>query len=145
MPFIITDAMLKAADQMVAGWTLMKLNSVKEIVTKDGKGQTILEFEGLEGPGNSDDNQGRLLPYFIYHNALTGQRAVPDVINDIVSMVMAFEGKTREEVVKMLSGQELDFGRCVGKAIYAEVVDDVYNGRTLKKIKTFSPKDKVPF
>lgn len=139
----MTDSLLKSADQMKAGWTLLKLIGVKE-ETKEGKTVTILDFEGIEGPGNGDDNEGRLISHFIYHNAL-GSRPVPEVISDLIRMLAAFEEVPYEEAKNFLRGKEIEFGKLVNKNVYGEIADDTYEGKLRKKIKSWSPNGIVPF
>ena len=144
MPLVITAQILKSADQMKAGWTLVKCISAKE-TTVNGKTSSILDFEGLGGPGNSDENAGRLITHFIYHAAITGERAVPEVVADLIRMYAAFEECTIAEAKEAMSGQELEFGQWNGKKVYIDVVDHVYDGKAQKRIRAWSPASVVPF
>lgn len=144
MPLVITSQILKSADQMKIGWSLVKCISVKEQVTNN-KSVTIMDFEGISGPGNSDDNKERLLSHFIYHAAINGDRPVPDVVADLIRMFAAFEECTIDEAKIALNGQELNFGEWVGRKVYIEVVDNVYEGKAQKRIRSWAPGSTVPF
>ena len=144
MPLILTDSIIKSADVMKAGWTLLKLIGVKEEIQK-GKTVTILDFEGLEGPSNSDDNVGRTISHFIYHAAINGDRPVPAVVSDLIRMVGSFEEVPYEEAKNLLRNTELQFGKMVNKNVWGEITDETYEGKLMKKIKSWSPNSVFPF
>lgn len=138
---ILTPELIKSAEQMESGWTKMKLVDFKSIV-KEGHTNEFLTFEGLEGPGNADDNVGRRVTHMIFGKSLATGSIVPDVVDNMLKLIAALLNKPMHEV-KAMTG-EINFAKFTDRVVWGEIVDDVQNGKTFKKIAKWAPEDVDP-
>lgn len=141
---ILTPELIKSAEVMDPGWTLLKLVDFKA-VTKDGNTNEILIFEGLAGPGNTDSNVERRLAHSINGKNIAGASVIANVIDNMLKMISAFLEVPLSEVKTKMVGEEIDFRKYIDKEIWGLVEDQITDGKTYKKIASWSPSSVKPF
>lgn len=139
---ILTEALVKASEQMKEGWTRMKILEGK-VVTKDSVTSDYVLLEGLEGPGNGSDNVNRRITAMWNGKAMDSANPVPDVVANMLGFIAAANKLSMAEV-KELRG-EINLNSFAGKEVWGEVKDVVYNGKLYKNIVSWSPNDVIPF
>jgi hypothetical protein len=140
---VITDALIKSSEQMKEGWTLLKVVESKAI-TKDGYTNDMIVLEGLQGPGNADDNVGRRITHTYFGKALDASNPVPDVIANMLNFLAAATKMSIAEVKATMRG-EVNFNAFSSKNVWGRVADTVNNGKIYKNIAEWAPEDVVPF
>ena len=140
MPIIITQDILSATEQPVAGWSLAVLKNYTEKPNKKQTGMdSFFVFELLEGPGSSNVNKGRTFIHTVYSSAIEAR--VSEECRKYIQLLCALTGATSEELI----GKEVDPLDYVTNRIWVNIIDEPYEGRILKKASEFSPDGVVPF
>ncbi|MGQ9845908.1 MAG: hypothetical protein ACUVQP_00185 [Bacteroidales bacterium] len=140
MPILITPDIIAATEQPQVGWNYLEVVAVSERANKNNDGMdTMISFEILHGPGDSDANKGKRAFYWIYSNAI--KKGVADECRLLIEFLTAVSGLPVSE----LAGKEFDFTEFIGRKLYGEIVDRAYEGKIMKRFATFATADAIPF
>ena len=142
MPFLIKPELIKSTQPPKEGWTKMKLIKVETVQNKKNSNytDTQLVFECLQGPGNSDDNIGKIVSKWFYGAGLSLN--IPQAAEEFLSCIQAFTGIIDRN---SLIGQEIEFEKFVGKNVYGNISMRPYNGKDYYEVKQFQPETEPPF
>lgn len=141
MPILVTQQILAATKQPSAGWSYFEFKEYKKKQSKKSTGvvDDFYIFEGISGPGNTDENAGRAFTLMISGNAMAQQ--VTEACANQVGVLTALMNCSAEDLV----GEDIDPTKLYGKKIWIEIKDEAFEGRILKKANAFTPDGVVPF
>lgn len=141
MPLFITQELINSSKTMAEGFSLVVIKEVKEGPSEKDPAwnNTRIFFEGITGPGNKDDNKGRIVTLMISGKALSV--GVRDPIKNAINLICAAEKCKEEDLV----GKEIDFKKLIGRKLWIEVKDRPDQGKIYQDVVAFYPDDIVPF
>ena len=118
----------KPADE---GWHLLELTSVSEGTSKDKQSVNfVFEFEVT---GDNDPSKGRYV-YQLVNSKAAGMSLIP--------MGCAILNIKLDE----FNPQEIDTDKWIGKKVWGEIVDRVYEGKIQKNVTNWAPENsRAPF
>jgi hypothetical protein len=136
----ITDDLIASSQPVKEGWSLFELVGIRSMATADGTSLNhFFDFMGMSGPGNSAENSKRKFAFMVNSKGLDA--GIPEVIGPYIQCLTAL---VKADVAE-LKNVDLEESKLVGKRVWAEVFNDIVDGKTYKKVRAFSPEDVIPF
>src|SRR5574343_88694 len=132
MALFITQELLNSSKTFGEGMSLAVIKDIKEDPSKDPAWTNVRIFlEGLQGPGNKEDNVGRTVTFLVSMKAL--DKGVRQSIKNVVNMVCAAEKCKESDLI----GAEINAGffkKLVGRKVWIEVKDRLQDGNVYQDI-----------